>query len=74
MSKVIVYQRNEGSAAIFWPADHAYESHTMEEIGAIAVPTGLPFKIVDSAEIPTDRSERNAWVVNEQELTDGVGL
>lgn len=32
-----------------------------------------PFKIVNVSDIPTDRSERSAWTVNEADLTDGVG-
>jgi hypothetical protein len=37
------------------------------------VPAGKPFKIIDASEIPTDRSQRNAWTVDEAELTDGAG-
>ena len=32
-----------------------------------------PYKIVDAADIPSDRSERNAWTVDEADLTDGIG-
>jgi hypothetical protein len=31
------------------------------------------YKIVDASEIPTDRSEREAWTVDEADLTDGFG-
>lgn len=31
-----------------------------------------PYKIVDVSEIPTDRTQRNAWVVDETDLTDGA--
>ena len=34
---------------------------TIEEIAAKDVPVGKPFKIVDVADIPTDRTFRNAW-------------
>jgi len=37
------------------------------------VPAGRPFKIVDISDIPTDRTFRNAWEVDESILTDGVG-
>jgi hypothetical protein len=37
------------------------------------VPAGKPFKIVDAADIPSDRSERDAWTVDEADLTDGIG-
>jgi len=32
-----------------------------------------PYKIVDVADIPTDRQWRDAWAVSEADLTDGVG-
>ena len=32
-----------------------------------------PYKIVDVADIPTDRQWRNEWTVDEADLTDGVG-
>ena len=35
--------------------------------------SGLKYKIVDDSVIPTDRSFRGAWEVDEAELTDGVG-
>lgn len=37
------------------------------------VPTGVPFKIVDVVDIPTDRTFRAAWSVDTDLLTDGVG-
>jgi len=46
---------------------------TMEEVAQKDVPTGLKYKIVEDEVIPTDRSFRNAWEVDEAELTDGVG-
>lgn len=38
------------------------------------VPAGLPFKIIPVSELPSDRSTRNAWYIDDSELTDGVGL
>lgn len=29
--------------------------------------------IVDASAIPSDRSQRDAWTVDEAELTDGIG-
>jgi hypothetical protein len=31
------------------------------------------YKIIDASEIPTDRSNRAAWTVDEADLTDGFG-
>ena len=46
---------------------------TIEELAKKDVPTGKKYKIVDVSEIPSDRSFRNAWEVDEALLTDGVG-
>ena len=46
---------------------------TVEEIAKKDVPTGNKYKIVEDSEILADRSFRNAWVVDEVDLTDGVG-
>jgi len=63
---------NEGVAVII-PARFEDCGLTIEEIAAKDVPTGLPYKIVDVVDIPTDRSQRAAWTVDEADLTDGVG-
>ena len=46
---------------------------TIEELAKKDVPKGLPYKIVEDDYIPTDRSFRNAWEIDNEELTDGVG-
>jgi hypothetical protein len=46
---------------------------TIEQIALKDVPAGLPFKIVDTSEIPSDRLFREAWELDPAELTDGVG-
>jgi hypothetical protein len=71
MNKRIIYQTNEGGVAVIVPAPEC--PLTIEEIAAKDVPTGKPYKIVDVADIPTDRTFRNAWEVDESILTDGVG-
>lgn len=70
MDKRIIYQTDEGGVAVIIPAECGL---TVEQIAAKDVPTGKPYKIVDVADIPTDRSERDAWSVDENDLTDGVG-
>jgi len=69
-NKRIIYQNDDGGVAVLTPADCGL---TIEQIAAKDVPTGKPYKIVDVAEIPTDREWRNEWTVDEADLTDGVG-
>ena len=58
MNQRIIYPNNDGGVAIIIPADCGL---TIEEIAAKDVPEGKPYKIVDVADIPTDRTFRDAW-------------
>ena len=55
----ITYPTPEGGVAVIIPAPDC--GMTIEEIAAKDVPAGIPFKIVDVADIPADRTFRNAW-------------
>jgi hypothetical protein len=72
-TKKIVYQNDEGGVAIIIPTEDCLTTHTIEAIAAKDVPTGKAYKIVDVADIPSDRTFRSAWEVDEASLTDGVG-
>ena len=71
MNSRIIYKNTSGGVSVIIPAPNS--GLTVEEIAAKDVPTGLPYKIVDVSDIPTDRSARNLWDVDEADLTDGVG-
>lgn len=61
MTQRIIYQTDEGGVAIIIPAPEALETMTIEDIAAKDVPAGKEFKIIDTADVPTDRTFRNAW-------------
>jgi hypothetical protein len=65
MNQRIIYQNDEGGVSIVIPTPEAFETMTIEEIAAKDVPQGIPYKIVDVADIPTDRTFRNAWEFTE---------
>jgi hypothetical protein len=69
----IIYKTDEGGIAIIIPTPEALEQHGIQAIAIKDVPAGKPFKIVDAADIPSDRSDRDAWTVDEADLTDGIG-
>ena len=73
MSQVILYKQDNGVAAIIHPTEEALAIYGIEAIAQKDVPAGKPYKIIDASDIPTDRSPRNAWTVDEADLTDGVG-
>jgi hypothetical protein len=71
MNQRIIYLNNEGGVSIIVPAFEC--GLTIEQIAAKDVPAGKPYKIVDVTDIPSDRTFRAAWTVDEEDLTDGVG-
>ena len=71
--KKIIYKNLDGGVAVIHPTPEALKHMTINEIALKDVPTGLPFAIVEDSEIPTDRTYRDAWIVAESILTDGVG-
>ena len=73
MNPVIIYKQDNGVVAIIRPTAEALAVYGIEAIAQKDVPAGKPYRIIDASEIPTDRSQRNAWTVDDADLTDGVG-
>jgi hypothetical protein len=59
MNKRIIYPTDDGGVAVIVPAAEC--GLTIEEIAVKDVPAGKPYKILDVADIPTDRTFRDAW-------------
>lgn len=56
----IIYSNSEGGVSIIIPVPEC--GLTIEEIAAKDVPQGAAFEIVTTADIPGDRTFRNAWI------------
>ena len=67
MTQRIIYPTDDGGVAIIIPTPDwlSQEGNTIEILAAKDVPEGKPFKIVDVADIPSDRTFRNAWEYTE---------
>tara|TARA_R110000803_G_C11734737_1_gene290146 strand:+ start:340 stop:528 length:189 start_codon:yes stop_codon:yes gene_type:complete len=59
MNKRIVYTNDDGTVSVIVPADEC--GLTVEQIAAKDVPKGKEHHIVNVADIPTDRTFRDAW-------------
>ena len=57
--KRIIYPTPEGGVAVIVPAPNC--GLTIDQIAAKDVPPGVPFDIVDAADVPSDRTFRGAW-------------
>ena len=71
MTQVIIYNQDNGIPAVMMPTQDALDKHGITAIAIKDVPAGKPFKIVDAADLPDAPQE--AWVVDEADLTDGIG-
>lgn len=69
MTQRIIYSTDEGGIAVIIPTGEL----PIEEVARKDVPDGVPYKIVDTADVPTDRTFRSAW---EADMTnpDGYGI
>jgi hypothetical protein len=69
MNQRIIYPTNDGGVAVLIPTGEI----EIEEVARKDVPAGVAYKIVDVADIPSDRTFRGAW---EADFTnpDGVGI
>jgi hypothetical protein len=69
MNSRIIYPSDDGGVAIIIPTGDI----EIAEVARKDVPAGVAYKIVDVADIPSDRTFRNAW---EADFTnpDGVGI
>ena len=71
--KRIIYKNTDNSIAIIIPSSEALEFATIEQIASKDTPSGLPYWIVDTEVVPSDRTYRNAWTVDESIDPDGFG-
>lgn len=61
MTKRIIYKTSDGGVAVIVPAPNC--GLTIQEIALKDVPHGVAYEIVDAADIPEDRTFRNAWTL-----------
>ncbi len=66
--KLIIYPNDNGGIVLLTPAPECGLS--LQEIAAKDVPAGKPYKIIDAADVPADRTFRNAWTADFSEVTE----
>jgi hypothetical protein len=57
----IIYPTDEGGVAVIVPTSEYLADHTIEELAAKDVPAGKAYQIIDEADVPSNRTFRNAW-------------
>lgn len=63
----IIFPNSENGVSIVIPAPN-YEG-SIQQLAAQVVPANTPYEIVDAADIPSDRTFRNAWSFTPSEAT-----
>lgn len=67
MDKRIIFPNDEGGVSIVIPSPNwlSESENSIEKLAEMRVPAGKPYKIVDVADIPSDRTFRDAWEYQE---------
>jgi len=73
MNQRIIYKNESGGVSVIVPTPAALDAHGIMAIAIKDVPAGKPFKVVSVSDIQADRSDRDAWTIDDADLTDGVG-
>ena len=63
MKRCIIFNQDNSIAAVIYPRDDYAD--TIESLAEKDVPFGKSYKIIDMAELPQDRTFRNAWEFKE---------
>ena len=61
----IIYKNQDNSAAALIPAQEVLDTVGLQAIAEKDVPQDLPYWLVDASVIPSDRTARNAWEIDE---------
>lgn len=61
----IIYKNNNNSVGVLIPTNEALSFATLLEVAEKDVPHNLPYWIVPTSDIPTDRTFRSAWEIDE---------
>ena len=70
----IIFKNKDNSIGIITPTDEALSFTTIEQIAEKDVPHNMPYWIVEFSSIPTDRTFRSAWEIDESFANpDGFG-
>lgn len=73
MNKLIIFRDTDGGVAIIIPTPESICAIGIEAIAHKDVPSGAHYKIIDASDVPSDRTFRAAWTIDEALLTDGAG-
>lgn len=70
----IIFENKDKTIGVITPSEEALSFATIKQIAKKDVPANLPYWIVNESIIPSDRTFRSAWEINDSMgKPDGVG-
>lgn len=69
----IIYKNKDNSVAILIPAQEVLDVVGLKAIAEKDTPQDLPYWIVSDTDIPSDRTDRNSWILENMPEPDGFG-
>ena len=61
----IIYKNPDNSVAVLIPSQEVLDTVGLQAIADKDVPQGLPYWLASESDIPSDRTARNAWEIDE---------
>lgn len=73
MSKIIVTEDSSERITFIHPSEESLTFYEITQIAEKDVPDGDPFWIIDSEDVPTDRTFYHAWELDKEKLGEPHG-
>ena len=68
-----IYRNADGTVAVIIPSEEVLKTVGLKAIMEKDTPQDLPYWLVSDSDIPSDRTERNQWVLEDMPEPDGFG-
>lgn len=69
----IIFKNPDNSISIVIPAPNVLKQRGLQAIAKKDVPAGLPYNMINDTDIPSDRTNRDAWEWDDTITPDGYG-
>lgn len=69
----IIYQNKDESVSVLIPGQEVLDIVGLKAIAEKDTPQNLPYWLVNDTDIPSDRTDRNRWILENMPEPDGFG-
>ena len=68
-----IYRNTDGTVAVIIPSEEVLQTVGLKAVMEKDVPQDLPYWLVMDTDIPSDRTDRNSWILENMPKPDGFG-